>query len=164
MVSQKQIQSAAQIIKSGGLVAFPTETVYGLGANALNSNAVARIFIEKERPSFDPLIVHISSIKEIARLTKHHDTRVDLLANMFWPGPLTIVLPKSNLVPDIVTSGLQTVGIRVPNNKIALDLIKASGCPIAAPSANKFGRISPTTAAHVRKQLPSIEFILDGGQ
>ena len=163
MTSQKQIESAAQIIKSGGLVAFPTETVYGLGADALNSNAIAKIFIEKERPSFDPLIVHICNIKDIEWLTKHYDSRVDILAKMFWPGPLTIVLPKSDIVPDIVTSGLPTVGIRMPRNKIALDFIKASGCPIAAPSANKFGRISPTTAIHVKKQLTGIKCILDGG-
>lgn len=163
MASKQQIQSAANIIKSGGLVAFPTETVYGLGADALNPNAVAKIFIEKERPSFDPLIVHISNIKEIKRLTQQYDSRVDILAEMFWPGPLTIVLPKSDIVPDIVTSGLPTVGIRMPRNKIALDLIKASGCPIAAPSANKFGRISPTTASHVRKQLTGVECVLDGG-
>lgn len=163
MASNKQIESAANIIKLGGLVAFPTETVYGLGADALNPDAIAKIFIEKERPSFDPLIIHIADIKEIERLTKKHDTRVDLLAKRFWPGPLTIVLPKSNIVPDIVTSGLSTVGIRMPNNEIALDLIKAAGCPIAAPSANKFGRISPTTASHVKKQLTGIECILDGG-
>lgn len=163
MVSKKQIESAAEIIKSGGLVAFPTETVYGLGADALNPNAVAKIFIEKERPSFDPLIIHISNIKDVERLTKEHDHRVDLLAKMFWPGPLTIVLPKSDIVPDIVTSGLPTVGIRMPNNKIALDLITTAGSPIAAPSANKFGRISPTTASHVKKQLTGVECVLDGG-
>lgn len=163
MVTQQQIESAAQVIKLGGLVAFPTETVYGLGADALNSNAVAKIFIEKERPSFDPLIIHISNIQDVKRLTKYHDSRVDILAQMFWPGPLTIVLPKSDIVPDIVTSGLPTVGIRMPRNKIALDLIRASGCPIAAPSANKFGRISPTTAAHVRKQLTGVNCVLDGG-
>ena len=163
MASKEQIESAAQIIKSGGLVAFPTETVYGLGADALNSNAVAKIFIEKERPSFDPLIVHICDIKDIERLTKQYDSRVDILSKMFWPGPLTIVLPKSDIVPDIVTSGLSTVGIRMPKNKIALDFIKACGCPIAAPSANKFGRISPTAATHVKKQLTGVECVLDGG-
>lgn len=163
MASQEQIQSAAQIIKAGGLVAFPTETVYGLGADALNSIAVAKIFIEKERPSFDPLIVHISNIKEIEQLVKDFDSRINTLANAFWPGPLTIVLPKSDIVPHIATSGLPTVGIRMPRNEIALELIKASGCPIAAPSANKFGRISPTTAAHVRKQLTGVECVLDGG-
>ncbi len=158
-----KLKQAAEIIKNGDLVAFPTETVYGLGANALNPDAVAKIFVAKERPSFDPLIVHIALLSDLEILTQYVDERVYLLAQKFWPGPLTLVLPKSDLVPDIVTSGLPTVGIRMPNNKIALDLIKLSGCPIAAPSANKFGRISPTTADHVRKQLPSVACVLDGG-
>jgi len=159
----QQIQRAAQIIKDGGLVAFPTETVYGLGANALNPYAVAKIFAEKERPSFDPLIVHIASTDDIQKLTQSADERVYALTKKFWPGPLTIVLPKSEIVPDIVTSGLPTVALRMPNNAIALELIQMAACPIAAPSANKFGRISPTTAQHVRKQLPNVECILDGG-
>lgn len=163
MVTYEDIKKAAEIIREGGLVAFPTETVYGLGANALNPTAVAKIFAEKQRPSFDPLIVHISAIDEIAALTKGTDSRVSELAEKFWPGPLTIVLPKSDLIPDIVTSGLPTVGIRVPDNNIALDLIRLSGCPISAPSANKFGRISPTTAQHVKKQLTGVDCILDGG-
>lgn len=163
MVTGEEIRHAANIIKQGGLVAFPTETVYGLGANALNPQAVARIFEVKERPSFDPLIVHIDSIGYLKSLAEHVDERVYILAERFWPGPLTIVLPKSKIVPDIVTSGLDTVGIRMPDNSIALDLLKYSGCPIAAPSANKFGRISPTKAEHVRKQLPDIDCILDGG-
>ncbi|PKO98818.1 MAG: threonylcarbamoyl-AMP synthase [Bacteroidetes bacterium HGW-Bacteroidetes-8] len=163
MTESTDISLAAKVIKGGGLVAFPTETVYGLGADALNPEAVAKIFTEKERPSFDPLIVHIASLDEIPRLTIGKDDRVYTLAKRFWPGPLTIVLPKSDLVPDIVTSGLPTVGIRFPNNPIALALIKSSGCPLAAPSANKFGRISPTTAQHVRKQLPNVDCILDGG-
>ncbi len=163
MVTFEDIKMAADIIREGGLVAFPTETVYGLGANALNPTAVAKIFAEKQRPSFDPLIVHIASADGILLLTKNIDSRVSELAERFWPGPLTIVLPKSDLVPDIVTSGLPTVGIRVPDNPIALDLIRLSGCPISAPSANKFGRISPTTAQHVRKQLPGVDCILDGG-
>ncbi|MHC1703927.1 MAG: L-threonylcarbamoyladenylate synthase [Tenuifilaceae bacterium] len=159
----QQIKQAAQIIKDGGLVAFPTETVYGLGANALNPIAVAKIFIEKERPSFDPLIVHIADVSDIKKLTKYEDERVYRLAEKFWPGPLTIVLPKNGTIPEIVTSGLPTVGLRMPNNEIALELIKLAECPIAAPSANKFGRISPTSANHVRKQLPSLSCILDGG-
>lgn len=158
------IDKAAQYIRCGKLVAFPTETVYGLGANALDPMAVAKIFELKERPSFDPLIVHIANLNQLERLVLDLDQRVYKLAEEFWPGPLTIVLPKSNLVPDIVTSGLPTVGIRMPNNPIALNLIKASDCPIAAPSANKFGRISPTTAAHVRKQLPNVDYILEGGK
>ncbi len=158
------IATAARYIREGKLVAFPTETVYGIGADALNPTAVARIFEIKERPSFDPLIVHIAAIEELERLAFGLTDDVFRLAEKFWPGPLTLVLPKSALVPDIVTSGLPTVGIRIPQNDIALQLIKASGCPIAAPSANKFGRISPTTAAHVKKQLPDIDFVLDGGK
>jgi len=163
MITEQEIKHAARIIKQGGLVAFPTETVYGLGANALNPQAVARIFEAKERPSFDPLIVHIASLDNLQFLTENTDDRIYKLADKFWPGPLTMVMPKSKIVSDIVTSGLNTVGIRMPNNRIALDLIQFSECAIAAPSANKFGRISPTKAEHVRKQLPDIECILDGG-
>jgi L-threonylcarbamoyladenylate synthase len=158
------IEEAAKYICNGKLVAFPTETVYGLGANALNPMAVAKIFELKERPSFDPLIIHIANIDQLEKLVLCSDKRVYKLAERFWPGPLTMVLPKSDIVPDIVTSGLPTVGIRMPSNKIALDLIRISDCPIAAPSANKFGRISPTTAAHVRKQLPNVDYILEGGK
>lgn len=158
-----QIEEAALIIRDGGLVAFPTETVYGLGANALNPVAVAKIFEMKERPSFDPLIVHIANVEELKQLTIIQDDRVYQLAEHFWPGPLTIVLPKSKLIPDIVSSGLPTVAIRMPDNKIALELIRKSGCPIAAPSANKFGRLSPVKAGHVKKQLPGVDFVIDGG-
>jgi L-threonylcarbamoyladenylate synthase len=126
--------------------------------------AVAKIFEAKERPSFDPLIIHIADISDIERLTDVRDDRIYQLAGKFWPGSLTIILPKNKLVPDLVTSGLPTVGIRIPANEIALQLIRASGCPIAAPSANKFGRISPTTAQHVKKQLPDIDYIIDGGK
>lgn len=158
------ISKAAEIINKGGLVAFPTETVYGLGANALNPIAVAKIFALKERPSFDPLIVHIASVDDLAKLALNVQENVYRLVEKFWPGPLTLVLPKSNLVPDIVTSGLQTVGIRMPKNEIALQLIKESKCPIAAPSANKFGQLSPVKAKHVKKQLPNVDYILDGGK
>jgi L-threonylcarbamoyladenylate synthase len=158
-----QIALGAKIIKEGGLVAFPTETVYGLGANALDPYAVAKIFQVKERPSFDPLIVHIATLDQLNTLASNVDDAVLLLAEKFWPGPLTMVLPKTGLVPDIVTSGLNTVGIRMPDNPIALELIKQSGCPIAAPSANKFGRISPTKASHVRKQLHGVDCVIDGG-
>ncbi|MFO8021923.1 MAG: L-threonylcarbamoyladenylate synthase, partial [Perlabentimonas sp.] len=156
------LEIAAKYIQEGNLVAFPTETVYGLGANALNPLAVAKIFELKERPSFDPLIIHIANLHQLEKLVLTQDERVYKLAEKFWPGPLTMVLPKSNIVPDIVTSGLSTVGIRMPNNDIALELISKSGCPVAAPSANKFGRISPTTPAHVKKQLPNVDYILDG--
>ncbi|PKP20681.1 MAG: threonylcarbamoyl-AMP synthase [Bacteroidetes bacterium HGW-Bacteroidetes-20] len=163
MLDKQEIINAANIIKQGGLVAFPTETVYGLGANALDPLAVAKIFAAKERPSFDPLIVHIASLDSLPLLTRNIDDRVSLLAKAFWPGPLTMVLPKSEAVPDLVTSGLSTVGIRMPNHGIALDLIKYAETPIAAPSANKFGRISPTKVEHVKKQLPTIDCFLDGG-
>lgn len=159
-----EIEIAATCIQEGKLVAFPTETVYGLGANALNPLAVAKIFELKERPSFDPLIIHIANINQLEKLVSSIDERVYKFAQKFWPGPLTMVLPKSNIVPDIVTAGLPTVGIRMPANEMALELIRKSDCPIAAPSANKFGRISPTTAAHVKKQLPNVDFILDGGK
>ncbi len=164
MPISKEIETASKFIRDGRLVGFPTETVYGLGANALDPIAVAKIFELKERPSFDPLIVHIADLQILEELVLNQDARVYKLAEKFWPGPLTIILPKSSKIPDIVTSGLPTVGLRMPGNEIALELIKRSACPIAAPSANKFGRISPTTAAHVKKQLPKIDFILDGGK
>lgn len=164
MSNAPDIEKAAGYIREGKLVAFPTETVYGLGANALDPLAVAKIFEAKERPSFDPLIIHIASLSQLEQLVAKPDDNVYKLAQKFWPGPLTMVLPKSHIVPDIVTSGLQTVGIRMPANDMALELIRTSGCPIAAPSANKFGRISPTTAAHVRKQLHNVDYILDGGK
>ena len=158
------VEHAAHCIREGKLVAFPTETVYGLGADALNPQAVAHIFELKERPSFDPLIVHIAHLDQMTTLVAEADPRVFRIAEKFWPGPLTIVMPKGPLVPDIVTAGLPTVGIRMPDNTLALELIQVSGRPIAAPSANKFGRISPTTAAHVKKQLPDVDYILDGGK
>mgnify|MGYP006277620171 CR=1 FL=1 len=164
MTSASDIEIAARCIREGKLVAFPTETVYGLGANALDPLAVARIFEAKERPSFDPLIIHIASFSQLDQLVSDPHESVYKLAEKFWPGPLTMVLPKSHIVPDIVTSGLETVGIRMPGNDIALELIRTSGCPVAAPSANKFGRISPTTAAHVKKQLSNVDYILDGGK
>jgi len=163
MASHEEIALAAAHIREGKLVAFPTETVYGLGANALNPTAVAKIFEMKERPVFDPLIVHIASIDDINKLTAVDDERVRLLADKFWPGPLTMILPKSEIVPDLVTSGLETVGIRMPAHPVAQELIRLAGCPIAAPSANKFGQLSPTKARHVQKQLPDVDFLLDGG-
>jgi L-threonylcarbamoyladenylate synthase len=162
-MKSEQIKAAAAVIRRGGLVAFPTETVYGLGANALDPVAVARIFELKERPSFDPLIVHIASWDDLSLLTTGPVPGVRELAMRFWPGPLTIILPKSARVPEIVTAGLPTVGVRMPDHETALQLISEAGCPIAAPSANKFGKLSPVTANHVRKQLPETDFILDGG-
>jgi L-threonylcarbamoyladenylate synthase len=164
------IKRAAEIIRSGGVVAFPTETVYGLGANALEAKAVAKVFELKERPSFDPLIVHLAAPEQIFDyivdsqcIMPLQQTYIQWLTEKFWPGPLTIVLPKNTRIPDIVTAGLSTVALRMPDNTIALELIRLSGCPIAAPSANKFGCLSPTTAAHVRKQFPVLECVLDGG-
>ncbi len=159
------LMQAAEIIKNGGLVAFPTETVYGLGASAFNARAVAKIFEVKNRPYFDPLIVHISRFETIYDLWAKLDERALNLAKQFWPGPLTIVLPRKKSIPDIVVAGLTTVAVRMPANKIALDLITYAGVPIAAPSANLFGRLSPTTAEHVAEQLgDKIDLIIDGGK
>lgn len=158
------IRRAADIIRSGGLVAFPTETVYGLGANALDPIAVARIFEAKNRPFFDPLIVHVADIDGASDLVAHIDDRALRLADAFWPGPLTIVFKKLVLIPDIVTAGLATVAIRVPAHPVARELIGAAGVPIAAPSANPFNYISPTRAGHVATQLGDrVDMILDGG-
>ncbi len=160
----KQISEAAAIISKGGIVAFPTETVYGLGADATNPTAVARIFEAKQRPRLDPLIVHIAEHAQINEVVKSIPPRAALLIEKFWPGPLTLILPKKEIIPDIVTSGLSGVGIRMPDNDTARSMISLSGKPIAAPSANKFGSISPTCAAHVSEQLGSyIDMILDGG-
>jgi L-threonylcarbamoyladenylate synthase len=159
------IKDAAEIIKKGGLVAFPTETVYGIGASAFNPEAIARIFEVKQRPRFDPLIVHISDYKDVKNLVQRVDKTVEILIKKFWPGPLTLVLKKSDIVPDIVTAGLNTVAIRMPANPIALELIRESEVPIAAPSANIFGRLSPTTAQHVFAQIgKKIDLIIDGGR
>ncbi len=158
------IQKASEIIRRGGLVAFPTETVYGLGADAFNLMAVARVFEVKQRPYFDPLIVHISETMEINRLVKEVPDGAKKLIEHFWPGPLTIVLFKRDEVPDIVTSGLPTVAVRMPRHPMTLEFIKLSETPIVGPSANPFGYISPTRAEHVREQLgDQIDFILDGG-
>ncbi|HOT15213.1 MAG TPA: L-threonylcarbamoyladenylate synthase [Bacteroidales bacterium] len=155
------IEKAAQIIKAGGLVAFPTETVYGLGASAFNKVAVARIFEVKQRPSFDPLIVHISSIDQLNMLFESPiEPLVYKLAELFWPGPLTIVHKKKAGVPDIITSGLDTVAVRMPSHTTARKLIELAEIPIAAPSANRFGRISPTKPQHVQKQLTGVEYLL----
>jgi L-threonylcarbamoyladenylate synthase len=158
------ILRAAEIIKKGGLVAFPTETVYGLGANAFNPIAVARIFEVKKRPHFDPLIVHVASRSDLNKLVSEIPSNANKVVEQFWPGPLTIVLSKKEEVPEIVTSGLPTVAVRMPRHPMALSLIKEAGFPIVGPSANPFGYLSPTTAEHVRDQLgDQIDFILDGG-
>lgn len=159
------IKKAAAIIRRGGVVAFPTETVYGLGADGLSPLACARVFEIKGRPRFDPLILHECSPARARRLFSRVPAAARRLMDKFWPGPLTLVLPKAAAVPDIVTAGLKTVAVRVPASPAALALIKAAGRPVAAPSANRFGRLSPTTAAHVRKQLGSApDMILDGGK
>jgi L-threonylcarbamoyladenylate synthase len=161
------IREAAALLRSGELVAFPTETVYGLGADALDPSAVARIFAAKERPSFDPLIVHLAAAAEVgdhAEDADASDPRVARLAARFWPGPLTLVLRRRDHVPGIVTAGLPTVGLRVPDHPVALALIRAAGVPVAAPSANRFGRVSPTRASHVVRGLGSrVRLVLDGG-
>jgi len=159
------IAEAARIIKTGGLVAFPTETVYGLGADAFNESAVARIFSVKKRPRFDPLIVHIAAMDQLERIAARIPDAAKRLIETFWPGPLTIIVAKRQGTPDLVTAGLTGVGIRMPANKIALDLITAAQTPVAAPSANSFGGISPTCAEHVRADLGEhIDCIVDGGQ
>lgn len=158
------IAQAANVIRAGGLVAFPTETVYGLGANALDERAVARIFAAKERPADDPIIVHIASLDDLYQVVTEVTPTALRLAGLFWPGPLTLVLPKAQSVPDLVTAGLPTVGVRMPAHSVALALIKTSGCPIAAPSANLFGRPSPTHPSHVLEDLAGrIELVLDAG-
>jgi L-threonylcarbamoyladenylate synthase len=161
---EDSIARAADIIVHGGLVALPTETVYGLGADALNPSACAKIFAAKNRPHFDPLIVHIADLDMFQSLTTAVSEQILRLTDEFWPGPLTVVVRKSDAVPDIITSGLPTVAIRMPRHDVAISLIKKSGKPIAAPSANPFGYLSPTEAKHVEEQLGSkVDMILDGG-
>jgi L-threonylcarbamoyladenylate synthase len=158
------VSQAAALLRRGEVVAFPTETVYGLGANALNARAVARIFEVKERPTFDPLIVHIANLQEIHDLVESVPAAALQLAEEFWPGPLTLVLPKKSHVPDLVTAGLPGVGIRIPAHPVALELLRQTGSPLAAPSANKFGAISPTTAQHVIDGLGAQSIsVVDGG-
>ena len=160
----ESIRLAAEIIRGGGLVAFPTETVYGLGADALNPDAVAKIFEAKQRPSFDPLILHIAMRVSLDRLVETFSLGDHRLMDVFWPGPLTLVLPKREIVPDIVTAGLPTVAIRMPAHPVAQALIREAGVPIAAPSANPFGYVSPTCAQHVLDGLGDrVDLILDGG-
>lgn len=168
-----EIEHAAQLIRAGRLVAFPTETVYGLGANALDGDAVARIFAVKGRPSTSPLIVHVDSVEMAQSLVSEWPEAAEKLAQRFCPGPLTMVLPIRHnsvlgaiqpVVPPIVTAGLPTVGLRMPAHPVALALISAAGVPLAAPSANRFTQLSPTTAEHVRRSLgEDVDYILDGG-
>ncbi len=165
-IEHKQItpQMAASILQQGGLVALPTETVYGLGANALDPHAVARIFAAKDRPFFDPLIVHLADASWWPRVVREFPPLAQRLAEQYWPGPLTLVLPKADAIPDIVTSGMPSVAIRVPDHSLTREVLRLADLPVAAPSANPFGRLSPTTADHVRQQLGDrVDLILDGG-
>ena len=162
--SREEIAHAARMLRAGKLVAFPTETVYGLGANALDEAAVARIFEAKGRPTTSPVIVHVSSVEMVRSVVAEWPENADRLAQHFWPGPLTLVLPKRAVVPSLVTAGLDTVGVRMPAHPVALALIEAAQCPVAAPSANRFSQISPTIAQHVREGLgDAVDYILDGG-
>ena len=158
------ISKASKLICSGEIIAFPTETVYGLGANALDPSAVSKIFEIKGRPSDNPLIIHIADMKTLRTLVSQIPNRANIIIKKFWPGPITLVLKKSKIVPKITTGGLSTVAVRMPRNNVALALVRKSGLPIAAPSANISGRPSPTTATHVKDDLDGkIKLILDGG-
>lgn len=159
------LDAANETLRRGGLVAFPTETVYGLGADATNAAAVRRIFAAKGRPSTNPLIVHVSDSHVAQRYAKHWPPEAEALARRFWPGPLTLVVPKSDAIVPVVTAGRETVGIRAPDHPVALELLRAFDGPVAAPSANRSNRVSPTTAGHVRRELGDrVDLILDGGR
>ena len=165
---REDVARAAELLRAGGVVAFPTETVYGLGANALDAGAVAKIFAAKERPKWDPLIVHVDGramVSRVARLGEDEvGRRVAALMDAFWPGPLTLLLPRTEAVPDAVTAGRELVGVRMPRHAVARELIGLAGMPVAAPSANRFGHTSPTTAEHVLADLDGrIDAVLDGG-
>lgn len=163
-IDRKFIKQAVDILQTGGTVVFPTETVYGLGANGLDSEAVKKIFQAKGRPSDNPLILHVHSIEQVEELVEHIPHIARLCMEKFWPGPLTIIFKKSSRVPYIITAGLDTVAIRMPRNNIALEIIKEANIPIAAPSANLSGRPSPTTAKHVIDDLVGkVDMIIDGG-
>ena len=164
-LNMEAIQKAGEILKEGGLVAFPTETVYGLGGNALDPKASMKIYAAKGRPSDNPLIVHIADIKDLARITTEIPEGARILAEKYWPGPLTMILPKADIVPKETTGGLDSVAVRFPSDRIAQELIKAAGGFVAAPSANTSGRPSPTMAEHVEEDLgDAIDMIIDGGQ
>jgi L-threonylcarbamoyladenylate synthase len=159
-----QIRKAVELLQKGELVAIPTETVYGLAGNALNEKAVAKIFNVKNRPSFDPLIIHTDSIEKVKSFVKEFPPLAQKLAENFWAGALTLLLPKKSIIPDLVTSALPNVAVRIPNHPLTLELLKRLDFPLAAPSANPFGYISPTSAFHVQKSLGNkIPMILDGG-
>lgn len=160
----RPVEQAARILRSGGLVAFPTETVYGLGADAANDEAVRRVFAAKGRPADHPLIVHFAAPEDAARWAARWSDDAEKLAAAFWPGPLTLIVPKAAHVSDVVTGGHSTVGVRVPDHPVAQSLLRAFEGGLAAPSANRFGQVSPTTAAHVAIELADrVDLILDGG-
>ncbi|MGQ9617579.1 MAG: L-threonylcarbamoyladenylate synthase [Candidatus Aminicenantia bacterium] len=162
--NKESIEISLEVLKEGGLVIFPTETVYGLGANAFNPIAVSKIFELKRRPKFDPLIVHLGRIEEVEKIVEDFPPLAKKLGEEFWPGPLTIVLPKKEIIPDIVTAGLPTVGVRIPSHPVALELLKKSPFPISAPSANSFGYLSPTSVSQIEPHLrENVDLILDGG-
>ncbi|MFG3422164.1 L-threonylcarbamoyladenylate synthase [Micromonospora sp. NPDC049460] len=164
LAADSGIAEAASVLRTGGLVAFPTETVYGLGANALDPRAAARIFEAKARPSFDPLITHLADAAELEKLVGAVPPAVATLAEQFWPGPLTLIVDRPAAIPPIVTSGLATMAVRVPDNTYARALIAEAGVPVAAPSANRFGQLSPTRAEHVVRGLgAAVDVVLDGG-
>ena len=164
MPTRSEIERAAAILREGGLVAFPTETVYGLGANALDGSAVRKIYALKGRPATSPLIVHVASIEQARSLAAEWLPETERLARQYWPGPLTLVVLKKDVIPDEVTAGLPTVGLRMPRHRVALELIAAAGVPVAAPSANRFTQLSPTSAEHVRQAFGAeTPFLLDGG-
>lgn len=163
-LKNSELTAAASHLRRGGLVAFPTETVYGLGANALDATAVAAIFAMKQRPQFDPLIVHLADREQLPQFVESVPSAAEELIEKFWPGPLSLVLAKRSNIPDIVTAGLPNVAVRCPDHELARALIRAAGVPLAAPSANRFGRVSPTTAAHVIEQFgDQLPFVLDDG-
>jgi L-threonylcarbamoyladenylate synthase len=160
----KRIQKASEILQNGGLVAFPTETVYGLGADASNETAVRAIFSVKGRPETHPLIVHLHSVEQLETWARSIPKAAKELGSKFWPGPLTLILKKAATVSKVVTGGQDTVGLRIPDHPVALALLRSFGGGVAAPSANRFGKVSPTSARHVRKDLgKDVDFILDGG-
>lgn len=164
MVADDQIVRAAALLRAGRLVAFPTETVYGLGANALDAAAVRRIYAVKGRPAGSPLIVHVDSVEQARALASSWPGTAERLAQWFWPGPLTLVVHKAAEIPDEATGGLPTVGLRMPAHPMALALIRAAGVPLAAPSANRFSELSPTRAEHVQRSLGTdVDLVLDGG-
>jgi len=161
----KNIEQAIEVLKAGDVIGLPTETVYGLAGNAYNTEAITKIFTVKNRPTFDPLIVHTSSIERVHEFVKEIPKQARLLAKHFMPGPLTLLLPKKEVISDLVTSGLDTVAVRIPNHPLALELLQKLDFPLAAPSANPFGYISPTSSQHVDNQLgDKIKYILDGGE